>query len=567
MLFSSVAKLGRAIINQAARAKVPSNSINSHKLILSARKSYPLQFRNMSDTTGDQPLSKNALKKLEKEKLKAERKAEKKAQQDETAAAQDADDFAKDKYGDLELIMSKNKTDRKWTDVQNLTLDKKGERVLIRGRLHTARGTGKQCFIVVRQRYFTVQGFMAVNENISKQMVKFAANINKESIIDVEGIITPVEQKITSCSQQDVELSIEKIYVVSKSDPRLPLQIEDASRPETEEALAHVNQDTKLDNRIIDLRTTTNQAIYKLQAAVCRLFREHLNGKGFNEIHTPKIISAASEGGANVFKVSYFKGSAYLAQSPQLYKQMCIAADFDRVYTIGGVFRAEDSNTHRHLTEFVGLDLEMAFKEHYHEVVQTIGDLFIHIFKGLRDEYQTEIETVNKQFPSEPFKFLEPALVLKFPDAIKMLREAGVEIADDEDLSTPNEKFLGKLVRAKYDTDFYILDKYPLAVRPFYTMPDPENIMYSNSYDMFMRGEEILSGAQRIHDPEYLTERVKACGVNPEDIKSYIDSFRYGCPPHAGGGIGLERVLMLYLALGNVRKTSMFPRDPKRVTP
>uniref|UniRef100_A0A7M5UU82 Aspartyl-tRNA synthetase n=1 Tax=Clytia hemisphaerica TaxID=252671 RepID=A0A7M5UU82_9CNID len=308
MLFSSVAKLGRAIINQAARAKVPSNSINSHKLILSARKSYPLQFRNMSDTTGDQPLSKNALKKLEKEKLKAERKAEKKAQQDETAAAQDADDFAKDKYGDLELIMSKNKTDRKWTDVQNLTLDKKGERVLIRGRLHTARGTGKQCFIVVRQRYFTVQGFMAVNENISKQMVKFAANINKESIIDVEGIITPVEQKITSCSQQDVELSIEKIYVVSKSDPRLPLQIEDASRPETEEALAHVNQDTKLDNRIIDLRTTTNQAIYKLQAAVCRLFREHLNGKGFNEIHTPKIISAASEGGANVFKVSYFKG-------------------------------------------------------------------------------------------------------------------------------------------------------------------------------------------------------------------------------------------------------------------
>ncbi|XP_066930360.1 aspartate--tRNA ligase, cytoplasmic-like [Clytia hemisphaerica] len=570
MLFSSVAKLGRAIINQAARAKVPSNSINSHKLILSARKSYPLQFRNMSDTTGDQPLSKNALKKLEKEKLKAERKAEKKAQQDETAAAQDADDFAKDKYGDLELIMSKNKTDRKWTDVQNLTLDKKGERVLIRGRLHTARGTGKQCFIVVRQRYFTVQGFMAVNENISKQMVKFAANINKESIIDVEGIITPVEQKITSCSQQDVELSIEKIYVVSKSDPRLPLQIEDASRPETEEALAHVNQDTKLDNRIIDLRTTTNQAIYKLQAAVCRLFREHLNGKGFNEIHTPKIISAASEGGANVFKVSYFKGRRItdsIVINPSLLEVKRLIADFDRVYTIGGVFRAEDSNTHRHLTEFVGLDLEMAFKEHYHEVVQTIGDLFIHIFKGLRDEYQTEIETVNKQFPSEPFKFLEPALVLKFPDAIKMLREAGVEIADDEDLSTPNEKFLGKLVRAKYDTDFYILDKYPLAVRPFYTMPDPENIMYSNSYDMFMRGEEILSGAQRIHDPEYLTERVKACGVNPEDIKSYIDSFRYGCPPHAGGGIGLERVLMLYLALGNVRKTSMFPRDPKRVTP
>merc|ERR1712141_787122 len=173
------------------------------------------------------------------------------------------------------------------------------------------------------------------------------------------------------------------------------------------------------------------------------LFRDYLTKAGFVEIHTPKIISAASEGGANVFKVSYFKGSAYLAQSPQLYKQMCIAADFNRVYTIGGVFRAEDSNTHRHLTEFVGLDIEMAFNDHYHEVLQTIGDTFISIFKGLRDNYAEEIETVNKQFPCEPFKFLEPSLVLTFPEAVAMLREAGVEIGDEDDLSTPDEKFLG----------------------------------------------------------------------------------------------------------------------------
>lgn len=523
-------------------------------------------FATMSDNNGE-PLSKNALKKLEKEKLKAERKAEKKAQQDEAATAEQGEDVSKDRYGDLPLINSKVKTDRKWTDVKDLDLNKKGEKVLIRGRMHTARGTGKQCFVMIRQRYSTVQGFLAVNENISKQMVKYTTNINKESIIDVEGTVTPVEQKIASCTQDDIEVQIEKIFVVSKADPRLPLQIEDASRPETDEALAHVNQDTKLDNRIIDLRTTTNQAIYKLQAAVCRFFRQYLDSQGFNEIHTPKIISAASEGGANVFRVSYFKASAYLAQSPQLYKQMAIAGDFDRVYTIGGVFRAEDSNTHRHLTEFVGLDVEMAFKEHYHEVVQTIGDLFISIFKGLRDEYQTEIKTVNKQFPSEPFEFLEPSLVLKYSDGVKMLQEAGVEMVHGEDLSTPNEKFLGKLVKAKYHTDFYILDKYPLDVRPFYTMPDPEDPVLSNSYDMFMRGEEMLSGAQRIHCPDLLTERVKAKGMNLDDIKSYIDSFRYGCPPHGGGGIGMERVLMLYLALGNVRKTSMFPRDPKRITP
>jgi len=517
---------------------------------------------------GDEvPMSKNALKKLEKEKQKAAKKAERKAQLDADADAIDKDDISKDRYGDLQMVQSKEKTNRVWTDVCNITLSKKGERVLVRGRVHTSRGTGKQCFVMIRQRQFSIQTLVAVDENVSKQMVKYATNMSKESIVDIEGVVVSVEQPITSASQKDVEIRVDKLFVVSKSDPRLPLQIEDASRPETDEALAHVNQDTKLDNRIIDLRTTTNQALYRIQAGICRLFRQHLDSVGFTEVHTPKIISAASEGGANVFKVSYFKGSAYLAQSPQLYKQMCIAADFNRVYTIGGVFRAEDSNTHRHLCEFVGLDVEMAFNDHYHEVVQTIGDMFIAIFKGLRDEYALEIETVNKQFPCEPFKFLEPSLVLTFPEAVQMLRENGVEIGDEDDLSTPDEKFLGKLVKAKYDTDFFILDKYPLAVRPFYTMPDPNNSKYSNSYDMFMRGEEILSGAQRIHDPDFLTERAKHHGIDLETIKSYIDSFRFGCPPHGGGGIGMERVLMLYLALGNIRKTSMFPRDPKRLTP
>jgi len=297
------------------------------------------------------------------------------------------------------------------------------------------------------------------------------------------------------------------------------------------------------------------------------LFRDVLTKQGFTEIHTPKIISAASEGGANVFKVSYFKGSAFLAQSPQLYKQMAIAADFGKVFTVGGVFRAEDSNTHRHLTEFVGLDMEMAFKFHYHEVVDTIGNMFTQIFKGLRDRFQGEISTVNTQYPSEPFKFLDPPLRLEFPEAVAMLAEAGVEMGDEDDLSTPAEKLLGRLVKAKYDTDFFILDKFPLAVRPFYTMPDPNNEKYSNSYDMFMRGEEILSGAQRIHDHNFLIQRAKHHGVELNTIASYIDSFRYGCPPHAGGGIGMERVTMLYLGLDNIRKTSMFPRDPKRITP
>ncbi|XP_039267320.2 aspartate--tRNA ligase, cytoplasmic-like [Styela clava] len=517
------------------------------------------------------PTSKKALKKQQKEAEKAAKKAQRKAELDAEQQANQQEDVSKEFYGDMKMIQSTEKLDRALVRVGDIGLKEADQLLWCRARLHTSRATGKQCFVVLRQQQFTIQGLLAVGENISKQMVKFCANVTKESIVDVQGFVRKVDTKIESCTQQDVELHIKQIFVVSKSAPQLPLQIEDASRPEPEgeedDGRARVNQDTRLDNRILDLRTTTKQAIFRLQAGVCRLFRNTLTERGFVEIHTPKIISAASEGGANVFTVSYFKSNAFLAQSPQLYKQMAIAADFEKVFTVGAVFRAEDSNTHRHLTEFVGLDLEMAFKYHYHEVLQTIGDVFVSIFKGLRDECQTEISTVGKQYPAEPFKFLDPALILEYKEGVKMLAEAGVEMDEEEDLSTPNEKLLGRLVREKYDTDFYILDKFPLAVRPFYTMPDPKDSKWSNSYDMFMRGEEILSGAQRIHDPEFLTERAKHHGIDLNQIKSYIDSFRYGCPPHGGGGIGMERVTMLYLGLHNIRSSSLFPRDPKRVTP
>ncbi|XP_064606714.1 aspartate--tRNA ligase, cytoplasmic-like [Liolophura sinensis] len=514
-----------------------------------------------------QQISKKAAKKQQKEAEKAAKKALRKEAQavaDEGAAEADC---AQGHYGSYPMMQSASKPETVLRDLKDLTPELADQKVWIRARLQTSRSKGKQCFLVLRQQKWTLQALLSVGERVSKQMVKFVAGINKESIVDLEGFVRKVDQKIESCSQKDVELHVEQTWVVSQACPRLPLLIEDASRPDTDDELAKVNQDTRLDNRVLDLRTTTNQAIYRLEAGVCRLFREFLTSQGFVEIHTPKIISAASEGGANVFEVSYFKGSAYLAQSPQLYKQMAICADFDRVFTVGGVFRAEDSNTHRHLTEFVGLDLEMAFRWHYHEVVDLIGDMFVNIFKGLRDQFSEEIETVGRQYPSLPFKFLEPSLRLEFPEAVKMLRENGVEIGDEDDLSTPAEKFLGKLVKAKYDTDFYILDKYPLAVRPFYTMPDANNPKYSNSYDMFMRGEEILSGAQRVHDAEFLSKRASEMGVDLEKIKSYIDSFKFGSPPHAGGGIGCERVTMLYLGLDNIRKASMFPRDPKRLTP
>ena len=427
-------------------------------------------------------MSKNALKKQEKKAKKQEKKETNQAQAgDVQAGPENEPDVSVGKYGSYGIIRSQSRfPDRNLISLNEISADKVGKEVWIRGRLHTSRAKGKQCFFVLRQRQLTIQAILAVSETISKQMVKFVAAISKESVIDVRAVVKSVPSPVESCSVKHQELEVQLLFVVSASEPRLPLQIEDAARSEVEQGkdsdnlAIRVNQDTRLDNRILDLRTPANQAIFKLEAGVCELFRRGLQNRGFLEIHTPKIISAASEGGANVFEVSYFKGSAYLAQSPQLYKQMAIAGDFDRVFTIGAVFRAEDSNTHRHLTEFVGLDLEMAFNYHYHEVVDVIAANFVYMFKGLQKEFATEIETIGQQYPSKPFKFLDPSLRLEFSEGVALLRQAGVQIEDDEDLSTPNEKLLGKLVREKYDTDFYILDKFPQKIRPFYTMVDPD---------------------------------------------------------------------------------------------
>jgi len=249
---------------------------------------------------------------------------------------------------------------------------------------------------------------------------------------------------------------------------------------------------------------------------------------------------------------------------------MAIAADFERVYEIGPVFRAENANTHRHLTEFMGLDLEMTIDEHYHEVMELLDSLFISIFVGLREKYHKEIDVIGKQFPADEFKWREGpegTLKLTFKEAIDLLVEDGVPREELDDIDTTNEKRLGRVIKSKYDTDYFIIDKFPIELRPFYTMPDPENPALSNSYDFFMRGEEVLSGAQRIHNPVLLASKMREKAVDPDSMKGYLDAFRMGCAPHGGGGIGLERVLMLFLKLNNIRRASMFPRDPKRLEP
>ncbi|KAH7915832.1 aspartyl-tRNA synthetase [Hygrophoropsis aurantiaca] len=525
--------------------------------------------------------SKSALKKQAKEAEKAKKKAEQAAKKEAEAKARakaeaEVPDCSTGRYGKLSLHQSQSRPNRKRTDISTLSAKNDGEQVLIRARVQTLRAQGsRMVFLNLRQRQDTLQALLQVTDNIiSKQMVKWAAGLQDEAIVLVGGTVTKSPEPIKSATVDDIEIHIHELWLIAGLQDRLPFSLDDASRsetaPEVEGQFNRVLLDTRLNNRIIDLRTQTNQAIFKLQHAIGDLFREYLNGQGFIEIHSPKLQGAATESGASVFKVSYFKGNAFLAQSPQLAKQMAIAADFERVYEIGPVFRAEDSNTHRHLTEFIGLDLEMTIEEHYHEVRELLDGLFKSLFRGLREKHAKEIATVGRQFEAEEFKWREGeegTLSLTFKEAVDLLVEDGVSRDVLDDINTENEKRLGRLVKTKYDTDYFIIDKFPLALRPFYTMPDPVDPTLSNSYDFFMRGEEILSGAQRIHDPIFLAEQMRIKGVDPDTMKGYLDGFRMGCPPHGGGGIGLERVLMLFLKLNNIRRASLFPRDPKRLEP
>ena len=468
-----------------------------------------------------------------------------------------------------------------------------GPQIVFRGIVENARAQGaKLTFITFRQGLDTIQAVVAESESLSRQMVKFAGKIPNESVVLVHGLVKKPKELVKSTTIQHLELHVKKLYIVAKADAQLPMQVTDAERPipkegeddKTEEdGRPIVSLNTRLNNRVIDLRGKHNTAIFTIKDGVINLFQEFLRARKFVGVNSPRLLGAPSEGGASVFEVKYFNTKAFLAQSPQLYKQMLIASRFERVMEVGPIFRAENSNTARHLTEFTGLDMEMAFEEDYHEVVGLLEELMLYIFNGLRTRYGRETDLVRSIYSVEEFKLPEAGKVprLPFSEGIQMLRDDGVEIGEFDDLSTPDEKRLGALVLKKYGTDFYVLDKYPLAIRPFYTMPSAEtqaaydpkdpNAGTSNSYDFFMRGQEIMSGAQRIHDATFLEKRMRECvtPVDPknEGLRDYVNAFRYGCPPHAGGGIGLERIVMLWLGLPNVRLASLFPRDPSRLSP
>ncbi|KAI4595451.1 hypothetical protein LQW54_007851 [Pestalotiopsis sp. IQ-011] len=549
--------------------------------------------------------SKKAQKKAEakakKEAEKAKKAAEVKAREAAAKAASGGgEDLAKDNYGDIHHTTKVDAEKVKLKDLGEQHLDKT---IKLRGWIQNSRMQGaKMAFVELREeRNWTIQGVMAVSPEgtpVSKQMVKWTGGIRLESFVLVEAVVKKPLDPVKSCKVSDYELHIVKCYLIASGPQELGMTLGAANKAvasfEDEDETAAPTEAVKelsisdpagapaasltthLNNPVMHKRAPVQQAIADIRMTVRKLFAEFLESRDFVQFEPPCLIGAASEGGANVFEMKYFDKHAYLAQSPQFYKQFEIAGGRKRVYCIGPVFRAENSNTPRHMTEFTGLDMEMEIEESYTEVLETIESLMLYIFRGLEEKRAEEIELVRSVYPSEKFLLPEPGkeVRLTFAEGQKLLREEGPEeyrnVKDEEDMSTPQEKALGALIREKYKTDFYVLDKFPEEARPFYAMEDPANPKVTNAYDFFMRGQEILSGGQRIHTPEALEARIAKKGVDPKSsgIKEYVDVFRSaGVPPHGGGGIGLDRVVSWYLNLPSVHLSSYYPRTPKRLLP
>ncbi len=366
--------------------------------------------------------------------------------------------MSKDDYGELPMVGSvpyePSGHDRvNLSDIANKYKDTSppeeegGPKVVFRAAVANARvQSAKLAFLMFRQGLETIQAVVGASDTLSRQMVKFSGSIPAESMVLVHGTVKKPMEPVKSATIGHLEIHVMKLYIIAKAEIPLPMQVEDAESPlpkegaseeqATDEGRPLVMLNTRLNNRVIDLRGRHNQAIFAIKDGVCALFQEYLREHNFIGVQTPKLLGAASEGGSNVFPVQYFSTKAFLAQSPQLYKQSLVAARFERVFEIGPIFRAENSNTARHLTEFTGLDLEMAFEEDYHEVVTLLEGLMLHVFNGLQSRYSKETELVRRIYGVEDFKLPEAGKVPRIPfsEGIKLLRGAGVELGEYDDL-------------------------------------------------------------------------------------------------------------------------------------
>jgi len=320
--------------------------------------------------------------------------------------------------------------------------------------------------------------------------------------------------------------------------------------------------ETVLDNRSVSLRKPELRAVFKIQQEITNAFREYLMSLEFTEIHTPKIISSSTEGGSEMFTVNYFDRRAFLAQSPQFYKQMMVGAGFERVFEVAPAYRAELHNTYRHLNEYISLDVEMGFIESYEDLMEIEEGFLKHLFKHINEKCQYELELLGIKL-----KDIKPIPRIPLAEVHEILKDEFGKSSPPGNIDGEGEVLISKWVKEKYDSDFVFLTKYPVPKRPMYAMPSQEDKTLTDSFDLIYKGLEITTGGQRIHDYNMLKENIIKFGLEPEDFKFYLDTFKYGMPPHGGFAIGLERITMKILDLDNIREATLLPRDIKRLEP
>jgi len=419
-----------------------------------------------------------------------------------------------------------------------------GKDVTTGGWVHSIRDQGKIVFILLRDRTGIVQ--LVTNPSIIKNN-----DIRLETVMYATGTVGE-----DSRAPGGIEIKLKEVEALSSPVRPLPIIVNEKAYHQKLEL------ETMLNNRVLSLRNPKRNMIFRLQAGIIDAFRSFMTAEGFTEVTTPKIIATGTEGGTQLFAVDYFNKLAYLAQSPQFYKQMLVGAGYERVFEIGHVFRAEEHNTSRHLNEYVSLDYEMGFIENEHDVMD-VEERFIHyLFEMLNQKYSHVLSSYEQTLP-ESCKI--PRLPIR--EACKILeKEYGKKIVGF-DLDPEGEKLICEWAKKDSGTELIFLIEYPRSKRPVYTMPLESDPEFTRSFDLLFRGLEITTGGQRIHDYNMLVDSFKQRGLNPGDFSYYLDTFAYGMPPHGGLAIGLERITAQILGLSNIREASIFPRDRNRLIP
>lgn len=419
-----------------------------------------------------------------------------------------------------------------------------GKTVMLRGSIYKIRIMSGFAFIVLRTRRNMLQCIY------SEEFSEFSLNkIKEEACVIVTGEVVAEAR-----SKTGYEVRLKEISILSSPMEELPVVINNK--------IMEASLETLLDYRPITLRNEKERAIFKLQEGICKGFREFLSKHQFTEIHSPKIVYAGAEGGANIFKLDYFGRDAFLAQSPQFYKQMMVGV-YERVFEIAPVFRAEKHDTSRHLNEYISVDLEMGYIESFTELMQVETCMLQYTLNYIKDAYSYELTLLQCKLPDAA---TIPAI--RFHEAKKLISEEyHREIMDMEDFEPEEERLLYELIKKRTGSEFVFVTHYPTKKRPFYAMEDQENPEVTLSFDLLFRGLEITTGGQRIHNYEEQLQKLKRRGMNPELFENYLMLHKYCVPPHGGLGLGLERFTSRLLEQNNVRYSSLFPRDMKRLTP